>query len=200
MFLLSSSLSIVKLFQYQVNYEKEQMDYPMVIDPVKEHFHDTVLVVFEFLHDLANYLVFSIFNIAIEVIIVRKLRKELKDKEERTAHMVINHSINSSRSFRHKKKSEAEVRKTQANATMMTCINGLLNSTLRLPEITLLIYLIFSIFYPNSGLFVYLCTDLSVCQIAIDLVNIFYILTFTGNFFIYYFLNKNSRCMLRFYS
>ncbi len=103
---LSLLLSSSQAFQFTINYFQVDQDYPMLtqeseflysapffLDPNTLMYHvtslstnDILYAVIQSLYDLFNYVFFTIFNFAIEVMIMRKLRQEIKEKCERFGH------------------------------------------------------------------------------------------------------------------
>jgi hypothetical protein len=197
--LFSGLLSIVKPFQYQINYYLDSFDYPIVIDPVQSGYFSlakAVNTIFSFFLDFTNSFLFCILSLIIEVVIVNKLKKELKEKEERMAGMSSGHTLQQNTTLsarsRHRKKQNESI-KVEQKAILMTFINSFLNFTLRLPEIFIPVYLISETFYSKSSWFLYMCAYLSICEILIDMIGLFFIISSSVNYFIFYYFNKKFK-------
>ena len=84
-------------------------------------------------------------------------------------------------------------KKIQLKTTIMILFNGFINFILRLPEITVLIYIIFRHYFPNDNTIGFICKTLLICPTLIDISNLFFILTFTMTYFNFYIFNKKFR-------
>ncbi len=128
---------------------------------------------------------FLIANTAIEIIIVRRLRRELADKMANIA------SMHASSRILNEKRAKSDAKKKQ-KAIVMVIINSLINLVLRFPEFFLFLKNS-NILFNNNPLFNILCGDYAVCDYMIEMSNFFFILTFSTNYLTYYFFNKKFR-------
>jgi hypothetical protein len=199
LFLFSGLLSLVKSFQYQVNYHKDNFDYPIIIDPKNSGgltLAKAVNTIFSFLHDFVNSFLFCILSLIIEAVIVKKLKKELNDKDERIASMTDSstrqQNVTLSARIRHRKK-QNESTKVEQKAILMTSVNSFLNFTFRLPEMFIPVYFITETFYSNSSWLQYLCGYLSICEILNDMISLLFIISLSVNYFVYYYFNKKFK-------
>jgi hypothetical protein len=145
-------------------------------------------------------------NTGLEVKIVRRMQKELREKRERLAKMNTHHSniTNGSAGDEAKsetdledKKREEEDRKKERKVIKMVVFNGILNFVLRAPEMVFWIEnsnswpVLFSLnFNKHSGPIVSFSFPGFLNLIA-DVGYFAYILTFSSNFLIFYKFNKN---------
>jgi hypothetical protein len=92
--------------------------------------------IWKLIYFLVNFFIFLLLNIRIEVIIVRRLHKELADKRTRAGHMTNSINSNGNLSMRAKRKLEMDGKKEQKAITMVVS-NSLINFILRFSEIFL---------------------------------------------------------------
>jgi hypothetical protein len=147
--------SVAHAFQYElrnsdfyryfdsISYMYLYPSYPAIV------FTSTTLYYYLLVYFIFNFLVFFVVNTSVEVILVRKLHKELADKKKRLEKLETANtraiSLTESMSFRKKRKLDIEDRAEQ-RAISMVVINALLNFFLRLPELFVLFTLSYKIF------------------------------------------------------
>jgi hypothetical protein len=152
--------------------------------------HSTALNIYLLAYFIFNFFVFFVANTFVEVVLVMKLHKELGDKKTRVDQMTAN-SINAPLSFRRKRKLDIEER-TENRATSMVLINAMLNFFLRIPELSVIFSLAYSI---DSYSFLSCFIDIfpNTRNFATDITYFFYILTFSTNFLVYYLFNQKFK-------
>jgi hypothetical protein len=189
--IISFVLGIVNFFKYEINEDFEDMDYPFLSlnrrdrRVTKNNIVSTIIDIgLVFLNDLFNYFLFSISSQFIEILTFIKLKKTISKKEK---HFLRIHGMRESAL---KEKSNV---KREKNVIIMLTINCIINFTLRLPEISQLIYNILYVFFFVDDIFFAFCDEFNFFQIFIEISNFFFVLTFTLNFFILYRFNKNIR-------
>ncbi len=184
-------LSLVTLFEYEVNIDYEDLSYPYLRGIVPEAsfglLAKTCYVFFMMANELANYLLFSFLNLTVEVLIMLRLRQVLNERMKQSS------ADPSSRvgqlKLKHNNRSEQK-------AFMTVIMSGLINFVLRLPEILQPVYLIVQLFYADTEFYVRYCAMTSVCPLAIDLSSSFFVLTLALNFFVFYRYNiKFNACV-----
>ncbi len=143
------------------------------------------------LYMIVNYFLFLIINTSIELVIVYKLRKEIRDKKERFANMTTGVSGNSNLSFRQRRKAEADDKK-ERRAITMVLVNGLVNLFLRFPEF-FTFFNNWNMLFEASYLYFWLCEKARVCKYLMEVANFAYLLTFSTNCVIYYLFNAKFR-------
>jgi hypothetical protein len=143
---------------------------------------------FSLAYTLFYYFVFLIGNTWIEVMIVRRLHVELEKKKLKLATL----HMNSTRVNEQKMRAD---HKKENRAIVMVILNGFINVIMRLPE--------FFVFISNSNfmfqgnqLYGTLCFTYEMCMELVNYCDLLFILTFTTNYFIYYFFNKKIRSSL----
>jgi hypothetical protein len=136
-----------------------------------------------------------VFNLALECVIVHKLRLDFKEKKSRLATQISEMAATSPggseaiQRMRHKKKT---IEKNEARAIAMVLVNGFVNFLLKIPDTFTLSYFIIVYFFQQfpSGIF---CTNTIFCYTLVDIAGISFILSCSTNFFIfYYILTPNS--------
>jgi hypothetical protein len=201
LFLFSGTLSIANILSFDINIFNEEFDYPTNVDQkeytIQNGFTDTDVAYFILTQDIVNSFVFCITNLTIEIIIVKKLKKELDDKKNRMDGMMTGTNLNSklltlsARARLRKKQNEST--KVEQKAMLMTSVSSFLNIFLRLPEMLKPINLIVHSYFMFTYMFKYLCHELDICDLFIDMTNVCFILTLCSNYFIYYYFNKKFR-------
>jgi hypothetical protein len=162
-----------------------------------------------------NFLVFFVLNTVLEVLLVVRMRKELREKRERLAKMqhtpvennadaASQHQQQQQQQKKKNKKEEKEEEdwKKERRVIVMVVLNGVLNFILRTPDILVLadnIHLT-----GHSGLFVQVSTRSKntpgVLNLLVDVGYFTYILTFSSNFLIFYFFNLKFKEFVVFFS
>jgi hypothetical protein len=161
----------------------------------------TAYFIYSIVYFCINFGVFFILNTSLEVKIVRRMQKELKEKRKRLAKMnapkyavetgsVGNEKI--SQTDLEEKQREEEDSKRERKVIKMVVLNGIFNFILRAPE------MVFWIENSNSWPILFELTDKPMVisfpgflNLIADIGYFAYILTFSLNFFIFYKYNKN---------
>jgi hypothetical protein len=166
----------------------------------------TIYFIFSIVYFVINFGAFFILNTILEVKIVRRLQKELKEKRERLVKMNCAKSFvsacsvvakNKSETAPIQKKREEEDEEKERKVIKMVLINGFFNFVLRAPDmlfwmenqdIYAAVFINFSFWAVNSG-------DRLIApgllNVLADIGYLTYILTFSSNFFVFYNFNKN---------
>jgi hypothetical protein len=162
-------------------------------------------LVYSIVYFFANFAAFFILNTGIEVKIVRRMHKELKEKRERLAKMNAAKSSTVAASLsetnNEDKKKEAEDEKKERRVITMVILNGVLNFVLRAPDMLFwmenkMTWSIFNFqFFDSADDYDY---NLAVGQLPPGIFSLIpdigyftFILTFSTNFCIFYKFNKN---------
>ncbi len=199
--LSSCGLSLVKIFEYELNTVYNNKDFPFLrgtetdIDGEVEHYSTsssrqiTNLLV---LYDLFNVFLFAFFNSILELAMLVKFRREISEKSKRN---LVSHGTWSINSVRLKRKDQMNERAERRVITMVV-LNGVLNFVLRLPEVSSLFYFISYSYFATKGTVIEssfllnLCIRSDVCHLIADISNVFFILSTSSNFFVFFFFNK----------
>jgi hypothetical protein len=157
--------------------------------------------IYSIVYFVINFCFFFILNTGIEVKLVRRMHKELKEKRERLAKMNADKPSASSADS-HKtpepvqdKKKEEEDAKKELKVIKMVMLNGFFNFVLRAPEILFWMenQSVWSIFNNRN---INVAGNHSVpgfLSMIADIGFLTYILTFSSNFVIFYKFNKNFK-------
>ena len=85
--LVSSGLSVMKYFKYEINFGDPMMNYPISnewdifdVDKKQSHAFDDAFFLVNSISDLTNYVVFVLICVSIDVYMVVELRKVMSDK------------------------------------------------------------------------------------------------------------------------
>ena len=114
----------------------------------------------------------------VECLTVLKLKRELNTKEMRMIKLTVLSIKFLKDNSKRKKKS-----------IMMVVLNSLINFLFRIPEI-IVIFTNSNHLVENNKLFLILCDYISICEELMSISEFFYILTFSTNFFIFYYFNN----------
>jgi hypothetical protein len=162
---------------------------------------ETAYFIYSIVYFCINFGVFFIVNTGLEVKIVRRMQKELKEKRKRLAKMnapkstVETGSVGNeklSQTDLEEKQREEEDSKKERKVITMVVLNGIFNFVLRAPE--MLFWIENSKSWPI--LFEHSIIDVQfsfpgVLDLIADTGYLAYILTFSSNFLIFYKFNKN---------
>jgi hypothetical protein len=176
---------------------------------------DQLYLAYSIVYFVLNFGVFFVLNTTIEVNIVRRMHKELKEKRERLAQMdnVENFSPLNLHSFSPKvnvqsdnqKKRKEEEDKKERRVVKMVILNSVFNFVLRAPDVLFLTenQNIMSIFLPSDFIFqLYKLSEFppGLLSFIVDIGYLTYILTFSSNFFIFYKFNSKFKGAVAFWS
>jgi hypothetical protein len=158
--------------------------------------------VYSIVYFIINFGGFFFLNTGIEIKIVRRMHKELKEKRKRIAKM---NSVNCSKTtsvhreigiseFQNEdKKRETDDAKKERRVIKMVILNGIFNFILRAPDMLFWLenYMTWSVFnYQDTNALVKYVTP-GILNFIADIGYLTYILTFSTNFLIFYKFNKN---------
>jgi hypothetical protein len=207
----STLFNIGHIFQYQLNggfyVSYEYSEYGLYLYntyPMESQTHEdsidgsNSLYIYFLIYFLVNYLGFWTMSTCVEVTLLRKLHKELKDKKTRLDKMNNTGNLRSSTStshafapvlsFRKRRKQEIED-KTEIRTLLMIVMDALINFFFRLPEL----FFVISTFdqkFDSRFFYSFFGSILpSLLTFTTDLTCFLYLLTFSANFFIYYLFN-----------
>ena len=127
---ISIGLSVIKFFEYRINKGSTLNDYPFFHEFVQQYLESQdrpFLIIFAFISDLLNYLVFFIVNLAIDIGMIVKLRQTLNEKLEKSKEY-------SSKNQQEKNRKENE--NAFNNARSMVIWNTSLNILFKMPAIS----------------------------------------------------------------
>jgi hypothetical protein len=190
--IISASVSLITYYQLNGH---SYSDYPQANQ-------GTSYFIYSIVYFCLNFGVFFILNTGLEVKIVRRMQKELREKRERLAKMnafkpvVTTGSVGNetkSKTDQEDKKREEEDSEKEQKVIKMVVLNGFFNFILRAPE------MVFWLENSNSWpiLFEFLDNYLyafsfpGILNLIADVGYFSYILTFSSNFYIFYKFNKN---------
>jgi hypothetical protein len=159
---------------------------------------------------LVNFVLFLAVNTGVEVALVVRMRKEMRAKRQRMANMhaaaaAADPATVTEAANRPKSKQETEDGKKERRVIIMVVLNSLFNFLLRSPDILVLLESssFYFFFLGSAGV----SSGTLLSQVAPGLLNFLldlgyftYILTFTSNFFIYYFFNSKFKECVVFFS
>jgi hypothetical protein len=137
----------------------------------------SIVIGFILVRDVMSYFLFCIFNLAIDVMTVKKLNESLAEKAKLS-------SLD-----KHDEQMRAERR-----CVFMVILNSCVNVLLRLPELlTIVFYIIVEADVNGLYIFKMLCITYNRCQTLNDIANPFYIISLSSNVLFYYFFNKTFK-------
>ena len=179
-------INSVKIYSYEINYFNPNFDYPMHKSNIYMKIHNINgffwITIFNFLSDFMNYIFFMIIHFLLDIMIIIKLKKELRKKREK---------------FPEKKLGRIVIK-----TYVMVILNTSINFLLRLPGILDLVYLnrqILSFIKSKNRFFAWILKFLiwigqSYALHLIVIISMFsYVLSLITNFFLLYSYNTNLR-------
>jgi hypothetical protein len=187
--------------QYNIINGYSYSDYPQANQ-------ETFYFAYSIIYFVINFGAFFLLNTCIEVKIVRRMHKELKDKRERMAQLNATNSSKStsigkveiagtSRTLTDDKKKETEDEQKERRVIKMVILNGVFNFLLRAPDMLFwlennMTWSIFTLRQKSR----YATLNLNdnapgIFNLIADIGYLTYLLTFSTNFFIFYKFNKN---------
>jgi hypothetical protein len=158
---------------YNLHYHTEQIE--LMLNQLTSTL--PIVIGFVIVRDFFSYFLFCIFNLAIDVMTVNKLKESMAEKAKLS-------SLN---------KRDEQMR-AERRCVLMVVLNSLVNVLLRLPELLAIVFYI--IVETNSnGLYVFkmLCFTYNQCQTLNDIANPFYIISLSTNVIFFYFSTRPSR-------
>ena len=201
---ISIGLSVIKFFEYDINYGIVTSTYPISYDYSISNIYaskpNMVFFIINFISDILNHFVLLILNLAIDVGMIIKLRKTLNERLE-------NFKAFSSTAQQEKKKTDNEA--VLDNATSMVILNTTLNLLLKLPaSLYSLIYLWYSIYlqhniptvWENRALerfFKRVCIDAKFCDMLQKLSDFLYLLSISLQFVFYKHYDKKLNSAIK---
>jgi hypothetical protein len=152
--------------------------------------------IYSIVYFFINFGIFFILNTGIEIKLVRRMHKELREKRDRQKRM--NHAPNSSASLTKCQPSDEEMKieeedgKKERKVIKMVVLNGVLNFIFRAPDMLFWIenYKFWPTLMPKQSTMI-IQTVSGILSFVVDISYFAYILTFTTNFLIFY--NFNSK-------
>jgi hypothetical protein len=163
----------------------------------------TAYFIYSIVYFCINFVVFFFLNTGVEVKIVLRMQKELREKRKRLAKLnapksaaetcSVGSEIKSQTDIDNKKREEEDIKK-ERKVIKMVVLNGIFNFVLRAPE------MLFWIENSKSWDILFGVVDSPLLDsvsfpgflnIIVDICYFAYILTFSSNFFIFYKFNKN---------
>lgn len=141
---------------------------------------------YNFISDLLNYVIFFVFNLIMDILLIRKLKDTLNNRK-----LTGKNKINS------KQKDE-----TSAKGLKMIIINSALNFFLRIPHVLQVANNIYITFWTddlglqlriNQNEYINFCDQLRLCDTVFVISNFLYILNLNFNFLIFYNFDKKFR-------
>ena len=175
---ISIGLSIVKLFEYEINSGIPNANYPISYDDLSDQFNQInarlkpTLYIMNFIIDLINHLIFLLVNLSIDVGMMVKLRQTLNEKFEK------------SKEFSTKSQLKTENETALHNARSMIIMNISLSILFKFPS---LFYSLIHLFYFynrfNQSFFYYFCTD--SCDLLTQITDFLYIIFISIQLFFY---------------
>jgi hypothetical protein len=159
------------------------------------HVYGAFFSYFSFVYFIMNFFVFLIVDTTIEVIILVKLRQEMKERlrKMRTANSDHRNSVTT-----RLKRIESENKK-EKRAIVMVIMNGTINFVLRFPEFFSFLLNSDQLF-KNNVMYKYFCSHINMCTYLLEIPNFFYILTFITSCLIYYLFNTKFRQLVQFWT
>jgi hypothetical protein len=152
---------------------------------------------------LINFLAFFVLNTVIEIMIVRRMHKEIIDKRLRMSQMNSSTAafakLDESR-IKQEKKREEEDNKKERRVIQMVVFNSIFNFILRSPDILVLFENNVSFLYTEINFAMLDLFNPGILNLFVDIGYFAFILTFSTNFFIFYHFNTKFRESVTFIS
>jgi hypothetical protein len=189
-------LNIGHLYQYQINYGDVKFDhygyaYLSLKYPATFVIYQNFFTPFSLAYFCVEFGLFFFLNTAIEISILRKFHKELREKKRKIQEM-------QQASPNQIKKLESDKKKEQRAITMVA-VNSLVNFVFRCPEV-FIVTTNLDIFSPNGSFTQSMRFFPNFGYLLVNVSYFLYILTFSTNVWIYYKFNETFRKAFRFRS
>jgi hypothetical protein len=143
-----------------------------------------------------------IVSTGVEVVLLKKLHKELRDKKKRMGQMngtkassgeiISATAVENLLPFRKRRRQKIE-EGTEKRALMMVVINALINFFFRLPDLFFLFATSNQLLGTNNFFTIFFLSFPSLTNFTTDLTYFMYILTFSTKFLIYYVFNQKFK-------
>jgi hypothetical protein len=174
--------NIIVILEYQITYpDRKRQDILNPEYPIAGRTKSLSVTILLLMHQTFNVTVFWLINTVIEVHTVKKLSVALREKRHRLAGPGLSHE-------QLVKKIEADC-KSDRKAVVMVVINSIVNFILRLPEFFVFLKYTTSITSVSGAIRL----QLLIYKPLFDIVETFFIMTFTTNFLVFYKLNRQFR-------
>jgi hypothetical protein len=193
--LFSFLLNIGHFFRYELNdgfIFSPRIDHNLNVYEIYPQIN-SISVFFSFnemVYFVLNYVFFLTLNIIIEVLIVRRLRKELQEKKNQLEHMTI-HNMAMHR------KLETDHKKLQ-RAIIMVIVNSVINLVLRFPDF--FTFIASSQLFHFNVIYLFFISFSQLLNFMVDISYLSFIMTFTTNCIIFYLFNTRFKQALQFWS
>ena len=203
-FLISSSLSWIKFFKYNVNYSEPHLNYPILndFDIIKMSDYNLdmkflkiylvsyipykVYFIYNSIADVINYVIFVIVIISIDIIMLIRMKRILLEKLK-----WYDQENNKLKYDEKKKENEDAVNKL----IKMIVINTAIGIIFKLPSSFLSIVNLYAVFYyqnykriflkPNFGEFYLFLFDTGLYKLIVDIYEFLFVVSIAIQFFIY---------------
>ena len=183
---ISFGLSVIKVFEYDINPGFALFSYPISYDYNYARFKqpNSIFYIFSFISDLFNHVVFLLINLAIDIGLIVKLRQTLNEMLEKA-------KVYSTKAQQEAKNKENE--NVMNNARSMIIWNTSLNLILKLPSaLYSFFYLYAHVLKPNINdhlvffdFFFYVCIEADFCNMFIQLSDFLYFICISIQLFFY---------------
>jgi hypothetical protein len=214
--MISSTVSSLPyLYEYVINVymdssPSQNFDYPMfrrtnnygLFYIEGPQIADQVMLVLVFFSCLFNFVLISFVNCLIEVILVVRLSRELRQKRQSHSMPAVSALISSLVSRRIVTNKKKHIEQQETRAIIMIITNSSINMIFHLPDVSSLFFFIadfFQVAYKGRSQH-WICVDETFCLYIVDVSNIFFILTLSTNFAIFYFFNLKFKMALKYKS
>jgi hypothetical protein len=129
------------------------------------------------LHDLFSYFIFCFFNLALDVMTVKKLKESLAEKARLS-------STNK----------QDEQMRAERRSVIMVVLNSIVNILIRLPELLAIgFFFALAVVSNHKYPFKVLCYDFDQCLTLGQISNTFFVFSLSFNVFFYYYFNETFK-------
>ena len=202
---ISIVLSVIKVFEYDVNPGMPFLSYPVsyeyISTKIKPDEINHIPFIFNFISDSINHFFFLFLNLAIDIGMIVKLQQTLSEKLEKS-------KAYSSKAQQETKRKENET--ALNNARSMIIWNTFLNLLLKFPSA---LYSIFYLYFVNDSrnltmmnddinyskfrsFYLNICIKADFCKMYLELSDVLYFLCVSIQLFFYKHYDKNfSKCL-----
>jgi hypothetical protein len=207
--IVSGSFAAPKVLGYSINLTEPDIDYPFLFNQNPHqtwvfNYDETLILIFNGVYDVINYVLFIPVNLAIDIMLLVKLKQVMREKEEK-----FNDQIDQV-----KEKIKRENQESEKRVLNMIILNSIVNVTLKVPiTITSLndVRLLFNIRIifdtPESGFrqwysfpytMNYFCSYDRICEIFKSFGNFLYLIALSLGFFFFKYFDKRFDSAYRF--
>lgn len=173
--------SVIKIFEFANNYARFQVEYPrLALYDLFNHSNQLRRIFLKMLflfHYVTNDLVLLLANLFVDLLLVIRVRKDLKEKKRKAKSMMMSSKTKQRKRAKDQSKKSKEITKTISNSNKMIIATAIVYTFCRLPE------LIFNLWLYMQNVSI-LCES-EYCPFILNAIQFMYNISYVTNIFFY---------------